>query len=347
MGCLAAIHIRLTQREGPLETVQSQFPDIDSPSPVQINAWYKRTSKAAGLIFKYIGSADVHLVDPLHDDNAFLMMEDLRKAKADQVSSKRFNAYLQVLSIKKGEDSTYQYVIHDVVKAVRHMKELRPTGFSLADMDADLAVVASMAALDPNDPVYIHLSSDPDLTLAKVKTAYQVRDSSFERSPETANAVRSAAHRKNTNTTHKEVKDGNPQPCLLHPTAPKLHSSHDCFVIRKLVNEHKEKNKGQPKKSDNKGKSKESAKLTDDTEEDSFEFGGMASTISHSSSSHSSNILVVDSGATCHMTPNRDWLHNFRPVKREVKVADGSSIWSKGAYFSNPLCTASPPIQFG
>jgi hypothetical protein len=311
------------------ETAQSQFPDIDSPTPVQVNTWYRKTSKAAGIIFKYIGSADVHLVDPLHDDNAFLMMEDLRKAKADQVSSNRFNAYMQVLSIKKGEDSTYQSVLHDVVKAVRHMKELRPTGFSLTDMDADLAVVASMAALDPNDPVYIHLSSDPDLNLAKVKTAYQVRDNTFERSPETANAVRAAStHRQTTTTAHKELKAGTIQPCLLHPTALKPHSTHDCFAVRKLVNEFKERNKNQPKKMDNKGKSKDSAKLI---EEDSFDFGGMASTISHISSPHPSDNLVVDSGATCHMTPNRQWLHNFRPMKREVKLADGGSIWAKGA----------------
>lgn len=106
------------------DTARSRDPDVDAPTTLETINWTKRTSKAAGIIFKYIGIIDTHFVDPAHDDNAYLIMEDLRKTKADQVSANRFNAYMRVLGIKKGEDSTYQAVIQDVVKAIRHMKEL-------------------------------------------------------------------------------------------------------------------------------------------------------------------------------------------------------------------------------
>lgn len=69
----------------------------------------------------------------------------------------------------------------------------------------------------------------------------------------------------------------------MHPTAPKPHSTHDCFVVRRLINEFKEKNKGQQQKSGN--KEKESAQLTQENSEDTFDFGGMASTMINPSSS--------------------------------------------------------------
>lgn len=38
----------------------------------------------------------------------------------------------------------------------------------------------------------------------------------------------------------------------------------------------------------------------------------------------------ADSGASSHMTPHRHWLRNYKPYRIEIKLADGSSIYSEG-----------------
>ena len=38
----------------------------------------------------------------------------------------------------------------------------------------------------------------------------------------------------------------------------------------------------------------------------------------------------ADTGASSHMTPHRHWIRNYKPCHIEVKLADGSSIYSEG-----------------
>jgi hypothetical protein len=38
----------------------------------------------------------------------------------------------------------------------------------------------------------------------------------------------------------------------------------------------------------------------------------------------------ADTGASCHMTPHLHWIRNLVPHRMEIKLADGSSVFSRG-----------------
>jgi len=56
----------------------------------------------------------------------------------------------------------------------------------------------------------------------------------------------------------------------------------------------------------------------------------------------------TDTGASSHMTPHRHWLRNYKPCHIEVKLADGSSIYSEGigSVLFKPIINGSPAQQF-
>ena len=63
------------------------------------------------------------------------------------------------------------------------------------------------------------------------------------------------------------------------------------------------------------------------------EFASQASAIAeHEVNSISSNIFHwnADTGATSYMTPHKNWIHNYRPYRVPVKLADHRIIYSEG-----------------
>ena len=112
----------------------------------------------------------------------------------------------------------------------------------------------------------------------------------------------------------------------------KNHSEANCFkrcdAIKALKQNRKQDNK--------KGKEKAHAAQEEDSDSvQAAEFAGTASTLDSSttptpSPSHAEADWIVDTGATCHMTPNRHWFNQYSPKRTPIRLANNTLIYSEG-----------------
>ena len=112
----------------------------------------------------------------------------------------------------------------------------------------------------------------------------------------------------------------------------KNHTEANCFKRRDAIKALKQNRKQGSKKG------KEKAHAAQEEDSDSAQaagFAGNASTLDHSttptpSPSHAETDWIVDTGATCHMTPNRHWFNQYTPKRTPIRLANNTIIYSEG-----------------
>ena len=114
------------------------------------------------------------------------------------------------------------------------------------------------------------------------------------------------------------------------------HFTEECRNMQRSK-EQRKANRSQPKTPASKGKPQQ-AKAADAA---LAEFAGEASCIHSPSDLITNHSWNPDTGATCHMTPNRQWLTHYRAHWVPVRLGDNSVVWSEGV----GVCWFEPMLQ--
>ena len=78
------------------------------------------------------------------------MWKALKEVHMQQKPTARFNAYEVLFSITKSNDESLPAVAARVEKAMHTIKDLRPSEFTLDELDDDLACMALIRSLPPD-----------------------------------------------------------------------------------------------------------------------------------------------------------------------------------------------------
>ena len=106
-----------------------------------LDEWDAKSDKAAGWIWLTLEPDQKALVSSCKDSPVTMW------TTLQSTSRSRFNAYDDLFSICKLEDETLQSLINRVDEAVKLIQDLRPTSFSLEQLDKELAAMVLIRAL--------------------------------------------------------------------------------------------------------------------------------------------------------------------------------------------------------
>ena len=284
--------------------------------------WKRKSAKASGEIWLAIEDSQKVHVKEVKSDPA----EMWRKLEGVHLQKKPgacFNAYDILFNIRKEESETLPSLMARADKAMQDIKALRPTTFTLDDLDKELLCMTLIRALPAE---FNHFASSllllDALDLDKLKSAFHNEESQcLARNVSTSLAL----HTNNSSGCFFCGRQG--------------HIEKDCNTKKKASAEAKGQSKAKGK-----GKGKQNAKEaqeTDDKMEQSnaaaasvnIEFAGHASALSVSNrsqwlKSQASTDWNTDTGATSLMTPHQHWFCSYSPHKTPIRLADGTIIYS-------------------
>jgi len=295
--------------------------------PAQVEAWDSKAEKAAGYIYLMLeDSQKIHASDHLEDPKA--MWAALEAVYLQKKPGQRFNAYDDLLAIRKKEDETLQGLLGRVDDAFKLIKDLRPKPFSLDDFDKELASMVLIRALPEeynafSSSLLLMDKLDKD-TIAQAFVAEEAqRRHRSNDAPSAAMAARAAA----SLTCHFCSRPGHIQAeCNSYQRAQATAREN----ASKPHNRHKKS--GQQAQNTPSTASAAAASTSGVTE-----FAGHASVRAPDPSSLFSPLQlkadfdwIADTGATSHMTPHRHFMRNYTPCSIPVRLADHSVIFAVG-----------------
>ena len=289
-------------------------PDSDKESKLK---WQKRAQKAAGELFLSVEQdqkSHFHgiLSDPIR------IWTTLRDAHMSKKPGARFNAYDSLFSIRKQPNESLQSLCARIDASMQAIQDLRPTPFTLKEIDDELHSMALIRAL-PEE--YKSLSQSlmllDDLNKTKIREAFLAEETNSQRRGEQFNAGTSDLALSSSNNTK------NDQECDF--CGSKGHTAAEC---RKLVAARAYARRPRTGK-----------KQTANTANNEPEQSNVVETAGNASSCHiSSSPLQIDanfdwnadSGATSHMTPHSHWIRNYTPFRTPIRLANDDIVYSAG-----------------
>ena len=289
-------------------------PDSDKESKLK---WQKRAQKAAGELFLSVEQdqkSHFHgiLSDPIR------IWTTLRDAHMSKKPGARFNAYDSLFSIRKQPNESLQSLCARIDASMQAIQDLRPTPFTLKEIDDELHSMALIRAL-PEE--YKSLSQSlmllDDLNKTKIREAFLAEETNSQRRGEQFNAGTSDLALSSSNNTK------NDQECDF--CSSKGHTAAEC---RKLVAARAYARRPRTGK-----------KQTANTANNEPEQSNVVETAGNASSCHiSSSPLQIDanfdwnadSGATSHMTPHSHWIRNYTPFRTPIRLANDDIVYSAG-----------------
>ncbi|KNZ72084.1 hypothetical protein J132_04365 [Termitomyces sp. J132] len=286
--------------------------------------WQKEANVASGLIYLMVEDDQrIHLND--YKDQPDKMWEALKQIHMQQCPGTCFHAYDGLFSIRKGEEENLQTLINRVETAMKKIQDLHPKDFDIAKLDNELASMALIRALPDDFSAFVStLLLKDDLDKAKIHQAFVTEETQPRRcSDESAAAIIAMS-----TALAKVTCDF----CTLQG-----HTQANCYKYKAAQQQAKQQTKFRNKRG-RKGQEQANAAFNDDkSKKDDAEFAGNASTCLPDHSDPSLPIQpeadfnwIVDSGATCHMTPHQNWVHNYAPYCTPVRLADNSIVYSAG-----------------
>ena len=131
----------------------SNAPKLSTPvkegEEEKLEAWQVKSDKAAGIMYL--------MVEPMQrvhfrgiKDDAVKMWGALEAVHMQKRPGTRFNAYDDLFSIRKRDDEDLQSLINRVDDSVHRIRDLRSPGFTLDQLDDELASMTLIRAL-PDD----------------------------------------------------------------------------------------------------------------------------------------------------------------------------------------------------
>ena len=117
-----------------------------SVGDANLRDWLKDEQQAAGIIFLGLQDGQKSQIEA-HLDDPKAMWEKLKQIHVQKRPSTRFNAYNALLSIQKVEDESLPSLTARIEKCMQDIKNLRPTPFTITELDEDLMSMAMVRAL--------------------------------------------------------------------------------------------------------------------------------------------------------------------------------------------------------
>jgi len=163
----------------------SKAPTISTPpregEEDKLEAWQVKADKAAGIMFL--------MVEPMQrvhfrgiKDDAVKMWGALEAVHMQKRPGTRFNAYDDLFSIRKRDDEDLQSLINQVDTSVHRIRDLRSTGFTLDQLDDELASMTLIRALPDDYNAFVSsLLLKDDLDKIAVQNAFVREDNQRKR----------------------------------------------------------------------------------------------------------------------------------------------------------------------
>jgi hypothetical protein len=317
----------------------SKSPTLSAPikegEEEKLDAWQIKADKAAGIMYL--------MVEPMQrvhfrgiKDDAVKMWGALEAVHMQKRPGTRFNAYDDLFSIRKRDEEDLQSLINRVDDSIHRIRDLRSTGFTLDQLDDELASMTLIRALPDDYNAFVSsLLLKDDLDKISVQNAFVREDNQRKRRQDDSPTVGNALAASSTSCTFCGFTGHSQDVCRQYARAK------DQF----LKNRTKGKNKS-TNNTNNTSQPQDTASVSQVTE-----FAGNASALSTSSSPTPPNLeWLADTGATSHMTPHRHWVRNYSPMRMPIRLADNSLIYSSGVgtVVFNPVIggKASQPVEF-
>ena len=289
-----------------------------------LRAYNTTNQLAAGLIWLALEPAQQILIQNELGDGV-LMWAQLKKLHASNASAPaRFLAYDQLLNVKLEEGETLTQLISRVESAQANVQLLRPTAYSLKELDDDLAAMALIRALDSEA-----YSSFRSSLLLMADCKYQTVKEAFmqeQRNREPRAAEQAVAMKASTGQSSSK-KGRNKSKCDF--CGRQGHTLPYCHRMKEARESY----------NDSQGKGKKatanSAQDTAGNPQEAAEFAGNASSLDFTNPhspliSDAGTDWNTDTGATCHMTPHRHWFNTYKPQVTPIRLANDQVIHSTG-----------------
>ncbi len=284
----------------------------------ELNKWEAKAEKAAGEIYLLVENDQrVHFRG--HEEDPIKMWKLLEDAHLSKKPGARFNAYDDLFNIRKQDDESLVVLGVRIEKAMQTIKNLRPTTFTIEQLDEELQCMALIRAL-PEE--YCHLSSSSllidKLDKSVIMQAFRSEEQNRQCHVVNLNQAKAggAGRKWQSNNGNKYKKDLKDMQCFICQQYG--HVSHNCPLVKDIKVPYRPEG----------AKKAERERVAAVTE-----FAGEASAVAeHEVNSTSSNIFHwnADTGATSHMTPHRNWIQNYTPYRVPIKLADHRIIYSEG-----------------
>jgi transposase InsO family protein len=278
------------------------------------------------------------------------MWQALLKIHMQQVPGTCFSAYNELFSIVKRPKDTLPAVAARVEAAIARVKELRPAAVTVAGasvtytikhLDNELALMAMLRALPRNkySNFISSLMRTPDLTHCTVEAAFQVKQTkrSAHHSPLVTPASNAAL------CTQQNVCNALRMPSSVKCTFCKAtgHTQDQCFARKRAADAAKAKTKErkEERKAKRRGGGNCAAAATALLSSSSAapkapavkELAASASLcLAGTHDTHADAHWIADSGATSHMSTQRDWFKTLELHVVPIRVANNAIIYSKG-----------------
>jgi hypothetical protein len=299
-------------------------------------SWDEKAEKAAGELYLAVDDdLQAKLDDLLHSPPD--MWKKLESECISKRPGARFNAYDDLLQIRKKEDESLTDLCTRVDAAMRHIKSLRPKAFTIEDLDSELEAMTLIRSLPEQDHHFTSaLMMQDKLTKSTIQEAFKHEEilhrnrASAPTTPMALAAVapavavtQTAAPAQNARSGAPWKRRGNGNGSKDANTAATCefccksgHIMQKCYKFLSQVQQFKEIQAGR-------------AALAK-------EFAGNAS---HRSKPLCPTSMLpfnshidwnADTGATSHMTPHRHFLRNYRPHRVAIQLADNTIVYSAG-----------------
>ena len=281
----------------------------------ELERYQEQWDKAAGTLkLKVEHGQETHYEG--YEDNPMQIWIHLEAAHVSKKPAMRFNAYLDLFSIRKRDDETLSSVMIRIDQAMQQIRNLRPQAFTLANLEDELHSMAMITCLPAEYSSF--RSSLMLLDQIDKKTLQEA----FRN--EEINRARSQSEESSSSSVKALVAS----PSLSQPVKCEFcgllnHTLHQCFKYQAAQKKVQEDIKARRSRQGAK-KAQESSGVT--------EFAGSAS---HRSSDLAgaqpqSDKWNADTGASSLMTPNRHHVSNYTPKRVPVRLADDTIIYSAG-----------------
>ena len=305
--------------------------DLTLEEKKELADWRRKFARAAGEIWLGLeDSQKVHVKDLKGDPAA--MWRKLESVHLQKRPGARFNAYDALFNIRKEADESLPALMARADKALQDVKALRPSTFTLMDLDQELLCMALIRALPAE---YNNFASSllliDSLDLAKLQSAFQ-----NEESQRLARSLASPALAMPASTPHPSPSHLSCTFCGMRGhTESNCHRKQSASVQAKeeVADRRKKGKRDRPRQHDAKEATQDNPVQQGNSA--LVEFAGHASALSSSNhalwlKSQACSHWNTDTGATSHMTPHRNWFRSYSPHVVAIQLADHSTIYSAG-----------------
>jgi hypothetical protein len=348
----------------------------------KLEAWAEKDEKAQGNLLAHISTSQrVHLAEA---DTAYAMWQVLVAVHVQQVPGMRFSAYNDLFSITKGAEETLPAVASCVEIALACVRKLRPetiTGddgkprvYGVKDLEDKLVLMAMLRALPRNEyaDFVLSLMRTKDLDRHAVEAVFQIEQTKCNThhgpllSPSGDAALCAQYDARSGSRSAPSSPDDKCEFCLSSG-----HKEETCYAKErsKEAAQTRTKERQEERKASKKNRGGEHAavalalasaaptspkaptpppKTTASSRAASVEESAARASVRLASThdTHADVHWIADSGATSHMSTQRQWFKTFEPHVMPIRVANNAIVYSEGigSIVMEPLDKSLDPV---